>query len=118
MLLFVTVIHLFVAVLLIGFVLLQDSKGGGVFGMGGGSNQIMSSTGAANFMVKTTRWLAIVFAATCISLTILTSKSSNKSVVDDYAPAAGTTTPAETLPTPAATDAPAQAPAQTNPENK
>lgn len=89
MLLFVTVIHFIVAVLLIVMVLIQDSKGGGVFGMSGagGSNQVFSATGAANFLVKLTRALAVIFAGTCITLTYLTSTKST-SVVDDYVPAA------------------------------
>jgi preprotein translocase subunit SecG len=87
MILFVTLVHFIVAALLITFVLVQDSKGGGVFGMGSSSsNQVFSATGAANFLVKATRALAILFAVTCISLTYLTSKKSD-SVVDDYLPA-------------------------------
>ncbi len=88
MLLLLTIVHISVALLLILFVLIQDSKGDGVFGMGGGgggSNQVLSTTGAANFLVKATRGLAIVFAMTSIGLTYLTSKHTG-SVVDDYAP--------------------------------
>jgi len=98
MLLFVTVIHFFVALLLIVFVLLQDSKGGGVFGMnsGGGGSQVFSATGAANFLVKTTRVLAVMFAITCITLTYLTTKKQD-SVVDGFIPA---TTPVEAPATP------------------
>jgi len=93
MLLFVTLVHFFVAVLLIVFVLLQDSKGGGVFGMGAsGGNQVFSATGAANFFVKTTRVLAILFAVTCISLTYITTKKSS-SVVDGFVPEAPASTP-------------------------
>lgn len=108
MLLFVTVLHLIVAVLLIVMVLIQDSKGSGAFGMGGsGSNQVFSATGAANFLVTVTRTLAIIFAITCISLTYLTTRKSS-SVVDDYvapasAPAAGATAPTSATPTTAAT---------------
>lgn len=103
MILFITLIHFTVAALLITFVLIQDSKGGGVFGMGSSSsNQVFSATGAANFLVKATRVLAITFAVTCITLTYLTSKRST-SVVDDYVPSA----------------APASAPTQpTTPESK
>lgn len=109
MILFVTLVHFVVAALLITFVLIQDSKGGGVFGMGsgGGSNQVFSATGAANFLVKATRALAIMFATTCIALTYLTSKKAD-SVVDDYLPAA--TAPAAAGAAPSATEA-AQAPA-------
>ncbi len=87
MLLLLTLVHITTALLLILFVLIQDSKGDGVFGMGGGggSNQLMSSTGAANFLVKATRGLAIFFAATSIGLTYITSRHTG-SVVDDFTP--------------------------------
>lgn len=104
MLLFVTLVHFFVAALLITFVLIQDSKGGGVFGMGssGGGNQVFSATGAANFLVKATRVLAIIFATTCITLTYLTSKRST-SVVDDFLPAAAAPVAPAAPATPSAT---------------
>ena len=104
MLLFVTVIHFFVALLLIVFVLLQDSKGGGVFGMNaGGGSQVFSATGAANFLVKTTRVLAVMFAITCITLTYLTTKKQD-SVVDGFVPAAPVEAPATPAEAPATTD--------------
>lgn len=113
MLLFVTVIHLLVALLLIVLVLLQDSKGGGVFGMGSsGGNQVFSATGAANFLVKATRTLAIMFAITCLTLTYMTAKRDSGSVVDDFVPAAAPAKPAD--PAAAAQPAagnPAEAPA-------
>lgn len=88
MLLFVTILHFIVAIFLIIFVLLQDSKGGGVFGVGGaGSGQVFSATGAANFFVKATRLLAISFAVTCLVLTYLTTHKTD-SVTDDFVPAA------------------------------
>jgi preprotein translocase subunit SecG len=95
MILFLTVLHILVALLLILFVLIQDSKGDGVFGMGGGggSNQVLSSTGAANFLVKTTRTLAVVFAITSIALTYLTSKHGG-SVTDTYVPPPAASIPA------------------------
>ena len=93
-------VHLGIALILIFFVLLQDSKGGaaGVFGGGGGggSNTLFGATGAANFLVKATRWIAILFAATCIGLTYMTSQRS--SVLDQYFPPAATESPVESAP--------------------
>jgi preprotein translocase subunit SecG len=122
MLLLLTIVHIIVAVLLVFFVLIQDSKGDGVFGMGGGgSNQVLSSTGAANFLVKATRVLAVVFAITSIALTYITSKHS-RSVVDDYVPAkAAAPAPAPTgtaAPAAAATPAAPTAPTAAQPEGK
>ncbi|PCI27408.1 preprotein translocase subunit SecG [Candidatus Kaiserbacteria bacterium] len=81
-------VHLFVAVMLIFLVLIQDSKGamGGMLG-GGGSNTLFGATGATSFIVKITRAVAIIFAGTCIALTILSSNQST-SVIDDYVPTA------------------------------
>lgn len=115
MLLFVTLVHFVVAILLIIFVLIQDSKGGGVFGMGSSSsNQVFSATGAANFLVKATRVLAITFAVTCITLTYLTSNRST-SVVDDYTPV--TAPAAQTAPPSPDATTPPEVPSQ-KPESK
>lgn len=86
---FLTIIHMFVAVFLILFVLLQDSKGGAMGSLGGGasgSNSVFGSTGASSFLVKATRVVAILFAATCIILTVKTVSLAGKSgpsVIDD-----------------------------------
>lgn len=87
MLAFITIVHLFIALVLIIFVLLQDSKGGaaGVFGGGSGSNSLFGSTGGADFLTKMTRYTAIMFAVTCLGLAYLTSKP-QKSLMDKYVP--------------------------------
>ncbi len=77
------IVHVIIAVLLVIFVLLQDSKGGamGVFG-GGSSNSFFGSTGATNFLVKATRWLAVGFAISCLTLTYVSTRR-NTSVLDN-----------------------------------
>jgi preprotein translocase subunit SecG len=109
----ITVFHFILATLLIIFVLLQDSKGA-AWGIGAtGSSQVLSSTGAANFLVKTTRVIAILFAISCVIM-VRKSASNSKSAVDAYVPPPaaesqlnpGTETGTETDPAaPAATDA-------------
>lgn len=87
-----TVVHVIIAVVLIGLVLLQDSKGsslGGAFGSGG-SNSVFGATGAVTMAQKLTRYIAILFAISCIVLTITYSKHP-KSIVDSL-PAAATAT--------------------------
>ena len=86
----VATVHILVAIVLVFLVLIQDSKGamGGVLG-GGGSNTLFGASGATSFIVKVTRGAAIVFAGTCIALTIMSSNQSG-SVVDDYVPTANT----------------------------
>src|SRR4051812_18194751 len=94
------IIHICVALLLITFVLLQDSKGGmgGAFG-GGSSQTLFGATGAVNFLVKVTRILAIVFMCSCIGLAVLMAQRSGHSVTDTmpttlpFAPNTATTTP-------------------------
>ncbi|WP_026375117.1 preprotein translocase subunit SecG [Aestuariibacter salexigens] len=57
------VAYLIVALLLIGFVLIQQGKGadmGASFG-GGGANTVFGSTGSGNFMTRTTAILATLF---------------------------------------------------------
>ena len=63
----VLVIHLLLALLLIGAVLLQRSEGGAL-GMGGGGN-VMSGRGAATALQKATWGLAAAFIITSLTLT-------------------------------------------------
>lgn len=103
-----TVFHILVAVTLIGLVLIQDSKSGamGVLGTGN-SNSLLGATGATSLAAKLTRWSALLFAVSCISLAMMSSRS-DKSVLDGV-PAAAATAPATT--TPAAATPATQAPA-------
>ncbi|MAE74803.1 MAG: preprotein translocase subunit SecG [Bdellovibrionaceae bacterium] len=83
MLAFLSILHIIVAVALIGLVLLQDSKGGamGVFG-GGSSQSVFGATGGTNVLVKLTRAAAILFSITCIYLAYTTSSNQSGSVLD------------------------------------
>lgn len=77
----VLIVHLILALCLIGVVLLQRSEGGGL-GMGGGGGAI-SSRGAATALGKLTWVFAICFIATSITLTIVAaSNSADTSVLD------------------------------------
>ena len=84
----VLTIHLILALLLIGVVLLQRSEGGGL-GIGGGGGGTMSARGAATAMTKLTWIFATAFIVTSVTLTILAARGGNTgSVVDANAPAA------------------------------
>ncbi|KHD87449.1 MAG: preprotein translocase subunit SecG [Bdellovibrio sp. ArHS] len=121
---FIGILHIIVALVLIVLVLIQDSKSDGALGMGGasGSNSLLGATGAQSLAGKMTVWAAILFAVSCLTLSILTS-SKTKSVVDSLPlPSAPATAPAATeangaaaIPaeTPAATATPAASPAAT-----
>jgi len=99
----VLIVHLILALGLIGVVLLQRSEGGGM-GLGGGGGAgggLVSARGAATALGKVTWMLAIGFICTSITLTIIAAQNSaSGSVLDRLgvdAPA-GETTP-EGLPT-------------------
>ena len=111
----VLAIHLILALLLTGVVLLQRSEGGGL-GMGGGG--AMTGRGVATALTKLTWVFAVGFIATSITLTILAAANSAGSSVTDQLGIDAPATPAATdaplggsLLPPAATDAPATPPA-------
>ena len=101
----VLTIHLILALLLIGVVLLQRSEGGGL-GIGGGGGGTMSARGAATAMTKLTWIFAAAFIVTSITLTILATRGGEGGSVVDTATTEAPTTDAPATDAPA-TDAPA-----------
>lgn len=84
----VLVVHLLLALSLIGVVLLQRSEGGGL-GIGGGGGGAMTGRAAATALGKLTWLLAIAFICTSVALTIISAQAaSDASVVDGTAPTA------------------------------
>ena len=72
----VLVIHLFLALLIIGLVLLQRSEGGGLgIGSGGGMGSFASARGTANALSRMTAICAAAFFGTSLLLGILASNS-------------------------------------------
>lgn len=125
------VVHLMIALALVGTVLLQRSEGGALgIGGGGGGGGFMTGRGTANALTRLTAMLALGFFITSIALTVmarldhgsrLTVNSIGKAAVTaPVAPAtttpaapAATTTPAPATTTPAAVPAtPATDPAK------
>jgi preprotein translocase subunit SecG len=113
----VLTVHLILALLLIGVVLLQRSEGGGL-GMGSGGGAV-SGRAAATALGKVTWILATGFVITSITMTVIAAQNaSSSSVIDQIgaeqpapaAPAAATNLGAvpTTLP---ASDTPAAPPA-------
>ena len=71
----ILLIHILAAVGVIGLVLVQHGKGadmGAAFGSGA-SGSLFGSTGAANFLSRTTAVLAAVFFATSLTLAFIAS---------------------------------------------
>ena len=80
----VLVIHLILALCLIGVVLLQRSEGGGMgLGGGGGANGAVSARSAATALGKLTWIFAIGFIITSITLTVVGARNAaSTSVID------------------------------------
>lgn len=86
----ILVIHLIVALSLIGVVLLQRSEGGalgigGGGGGGGGAGSLFSARGVGNALTRTTAWLAVGFFCTSIALTVIATQRGSGSVIDGVA---------------------------------
>lgn len=102
------VIHLMLALAMIGVVLLQRSEGGGLGigggggGGGGGMGGFLTGRGTANLLTRTTAILAACFMVSSIVLSILSGQGrEGRSIIDDL-PA--TSAPVE--PTPSAPSGP------------
>jgi len=81
----ILVIHLLIALGLIGTVLLQRSEGGalGIGGGGGAGGGMFSARGAGNALTRTTAVLALCFFITSITLTVMATRSSTPTSVFD-----------------------------------
>ena len=86
----ILVIHVLVAVSLVGVVLLQRSEGGALgIGGGGGGGGLMSGRSASNVLTKSTAGLAVAFMMTSIALAFLSGGAgSSRSILDEPVPAA------------------------------
>ena len=102
------VIHIIACLGLITLVLLQDSKGGGVFTSQATSNSVLGAGGATSLAQTMTKVIATLFAVTCVGLSILSARS-EKSVIDTMP------VPAATQQMPATTDTAAAAATTTAP---
>ncbi|QKG71635.1 preprotein translocase subunit SecG [Erythrobacter mangrovi] len=81
MFLFLTVVQAIVAAALVGVILMQRSEGGGL-GIGGSPAGMLSARGAADFLTRSTRWLAITFVVLSIALAAIAVSSSDTSGVE------------------------------------
>ena len=85
------VVHVLVAIAIIGLVLLQHGKGadmGSGFG-GGASGSLFGATGSANFLSRTTAILAAIFFVSSLTLAYFaTQRPREPGSVVDRAPAA------------------------------
>jgi preprotein translocase subunit SecG len=119
---FLTVIQTLVAAALVGVVLMQRSEGGGL-GIGGSPTGALGARGAADFLTRATKWLAVAFVVLSIALAAVAVETSNANEVsttldrsapgtsaDDLLGEDAPATPADPLADPAGSPAPAAAP--------
>ncbi|WP_221800634.1 preprotein translocase subunit SecG [Oceanobacter mangrovi] len=77
----VLVVHILLALGIIGFVMMQQGKGadaGASFG-GGASQTVFGSSGSGNFLSRTTAWLAAAFFVTSLGLGIFAKQHAENS---------------------------------------
>ena len=75
------ILHIFVCLLIIFFVLLQSGKGAELGAAFGGIGQAHSSRGAMSGIGKATTVVAVLFMVTSLSLAFLSSEQAKESVV-------------------------------------
>ncbi|WP_421709576.1 preprotein translocase subunit SecG [Algihabitans sp.] len=111
------VIHLLIAIVLIGVVLMQRSEGGGLGiggggggGGGGGMSGFMTGRGTANLLTRTTAILAACFMMTSIGLAILAGGHSDGGSILDQPVGETFVPPTPVLPdaAPGETDSPSE----------
>ncbi|WP_205214867.1 preprotein translocase subunit SecG [Altererythrobacter sp. ZODW24] len=78
--LFLTVVQTIVAAALVGVILMQRSEGGGL-GIGGSPGGMMSARGAADFLTRSTKMLAITFVILSIALAAVAVKTTGTSEI-------------------------------------
>jgi len=75
-----TVIQAIVAAALVGVVLMQRSEGGGL-GIGGNPSGALGARGAADFLTRSTKWLAVAFVVLSIALAAMAVNESGSGIV-------------------------------------
>jgi preprotein translocase subunit SecG len=107
------IVQVLAAVALIGLILIQHGKGadaGAAFGSGA-SGTVFGSRGSANFLSRSTAWLATVFFIVSLALAYLVhgQRDVSDSVVDRAAAAApAPAAPTEAVPAPQPAPAPVE----------
>ena len=77
----VLVVHVLIALFLIGVILLQGGRGGLGEALGGAAAQSLFGGGANTVMTKITAVAAAAFMATCLSLVVLSTRQ-GRSVIE------------------------------------
>lgn len=73
------------SVLLIGIILIQKAKGGGLgLAFGAGAGEALFGSRAGNVLTKGTVILAIIFMVNTVALAILFARSHDRTLMDDH----------------------------------
>lgn len=92
----ILVIHLLIAIAMVGTILIQRSEGGALGMGGGGMGGFMTGRATANLLTRTTGVLAAFFFATSLTLAIMSGGNREaRSILDT--PAAATDEPLQPL---------------------
>src|SRR5271165_6733075 len=81
------VVHLLIAISLVGVILLQRSEGGALGIGGGGGGGLMSGRAAGNLLTRATAVLAAVFFLTSLGLALIANGRAKPSSLMNQAPA-------------------------------
>jgi preprotein translocase subunit SecG len=103
------IIHVMIALALIGIVLLQRSEGGALGIGGGGAGGFMTGRGTANLLTRVTAGLAAAFFATSLLLSLTATRPEGPGSILEV-PAAAPGQPGQAPPKPS--QAPSQGPSQ------
>jgi preprotein translocase subunit SecG len=102
MIILLFVIHVAIAVSLVGVILLQKSEGGALGMGGGGMSGFMTGRSTANLLTRTTGFLALAFFATSVLLVVLSNHTgSPRSLIDQGPLPTSQEAPAVPAPSPA-----------------
>lgn len=90
----ILVIHLLIAIALVGVILLQRSEGGALGIGGGGGGGLMTGRQAGNLLTRTTAILATSFFVTSLALAIIANNRSTGASPFDAVPVSAPAKPA------------------------
>ena len=111
---FLYIVSILSSILLIGIIMIQQTKsGGGLGAVSGGMTEQMFGTSAGNILTKTTTWLAVIFLVSTLFLGTVIGRleKQNTSVVEKMTVPAPIEAPATPTTAPATENTPATAPA-------
>src|SRR6516164_6979811 len=99
MIILLLVIHILIAISLVGVILLQKSEGGALGMGGGGMSGFMTGRSTANLLTRTTAILAVLFMVTSLSLVWFSNRDrAPRSIIEEGAPPAPPAEPSQPSP--------------------